>query len=481
MIAAAPPSAAALWRWGRLALAGAFALALALVLYLAWAAPERLPLVPAVLAAGGVLYGLSRHPLLNLAVVLGGFVLVVGYSRGLNLLEVLYGLYALGFLAHWFATRLLLYRADVLDTPEAKALFLFLVGMTASVALAAFYGAPPASILSEWTALVMIGFFFPVREACVRYRHGPAVLLLVLGWIGLYVAVRNALDYQSGLNNAKYLFQIAKGRVIMNDNLLMVVSFFTLTFMVFAPRRWQRLVLLVGFLVTFGGLILTQSRALWVAFLFGSALLFAFVPRRHKRRMLALGLASVVITVGAAYLLLGDVLPLIVAGLLDRAASLGQGVDMSLRSRLVEAQGAFAYIKRSPVLGLGLGTPFQYFDIITQTNVTRNFIHNGYVGLWYRFGVWGFALMLFFWVRSLGRGFALFRRAEAPLLLRTAALAAATCLATLLVTTNTSNPFFLKDSVFIFGFITGLIGGAHARAQRPAPGPLRPPSEATPA
>lgn len=464
------PTPQALWNWGRLVVGAGFGLGLALVLYLVRAAPAALPYLPAVLVGGIIAWNLFQRPLLNLGVVLAGFVLVTAHTKGINVLEVFYGLYALGFLAHWFVTRLFFYRERIVDTPEAGALFVFLVCVsTVSIGLSLLYGAHPGLILSEWTALVMLGFFFPVREACVRYRHGAVVILVCLAWIGLFVAVRNGLEYRAGLNSAKYLFQILRGRVITNDNLLMAVSLFSLTFLVFAERWRHRLLLLVGFLLAFGSLLVTQSRALWVSFFFGAFMLLLFVRGRQRKRLVAFGLVGAGGLLGLGFLFIGDVLLVIIGGLIERAATLGAGTsDFSVQTRVVEASGAFAHIVQNPVLGHGLGVPFRFFDIENQVTVERTFIHNGYVSLWYRFGLWGPALFLFFWFRVLGRGLAVFRQSGAWSVLRLSGLAATVTLAAFLLSTNTSNPFFLKDTTLLFGVIAGLACGAYARARHTA-------------
>lgn len=460
----------AFWNWGRLVLGGAFALSLLLIVFFTWTAPQYALVVPVLLAAAALAWVLFQHPLLNLGVVLAGFVTVAHYNEGISLVEAVYGVYALGFLAHWFATRFFLYRDRVLDTPAARALFLFLVGATLIIPLSILLGARPANIMGEWIALAFLGFYFPIREACARYRHGTAVVVVLLGWVGLYVSIRNGLDYRAGLSSAKYLFQIVKGRVITNDALLLAASLLGIVFLVYAERWRDRALLLGGFLAAFAGLILTQSRAGWVAFLFGTGILFVLARPVHRKRLALYGLVGIAAILGAGFFFLGNALWLILAGLFERAATLGQGAgqDISFMSRFVEAEGALARLRESPLLGMGLGVSYQFFDIISQTTVERHFIHNGYVGLLYRFGVWGFGLVMFFWFASIWHAFKAFRWSTLPSVPRVSALAALLCLVCFLLTAFTSNPFFLKDTTLLFGIITGIAGGVEAR-QRHAP------------
>ena len=468
------PTADVVGRWGRWLLTSGLVLGLALVLYLAWSLPEALPFVPLALLGGIALWYLFRRPLLNLCVVLALFVLTADYQAGFQATEVLYGLYYLGFLAWWFLLHLFVYKGwdEVFSVPEAKALFLFLVLITLSLPLGLLFGGVFRTAISEWAALTMLAFYFPVKEACVRYRHGAAAVLAVLLLIGTFVAVRNVVNYQAVLLHTARLGE-AGGRVVTNDNLLMAASLVSLVFLTFARRWRERLVLAPFFLLFFGGLILTQSRGYWVAFAAGTLFMFVVIDGRHRRRMLALGLAGGVLLAALGAIFLGDFLLSVLDGLVGRVASLGTAVtaDLSLVNRFRESAAAWEYIERNPILGHGLGVPYTFYDLILGVTNKNSFIHNGYVGLWYRFGVWGLALVLFYWARSAWHGLRAFRMQPGPSVPPLSGLAAAVVLAAFTLSTVTSNPFHLNDATFIFGVLTGLGSGAYRRLA-PAPAGL---------
>lgn len=455
------------WNWGRVVLGGAFTLGLLILVYLTWKGSEALLFFPGVLLGGAAALYLFRRPTLNLYAVLAGFVLVAAHTKGISALETLYALYVLTFLVHWFFTRLVLYQDRIFEVPEARALLLFLVGATALIPVSIFLGAPPTSVGREWIAVLFLGMYFPVRETCIRDEHAVRNILLLGGWIGIFVSLRNLMIYRAGLNDAEYLFEIAKGRVSMNPDLLMVVSIMALVFVVLANSWRLRLPLLATLLLFFGSLIITQSRALWVTFFLAAGVMFLLVRRPYKLRMLVLGVVGLGGIALIAILVLGDALWFVVMGLIDRVFTLGDAPtkDLSLWSRVVEARGAFARIAENPILGHGHGVTFRFFDVIDQMTVDRTFIHNGYVGLLYRFGVWGLVLVLYFWLRSAWRAIQAFRLEQAPIFLRFVGLGTALCLGAFVITTNTSNPFFLKDTFLIFGVLTGLASGIYERAR----------------
>lgn len=455
----------AFWNWGRFVLASGLAFGLLIVVFLTWKAPGVLPYFLLMLLGGAGLWYLFRHPLLNLIVALAGFVLIVAHTEGINVLEVLYGLYYLGFLAHWFVTRVFLYREHVFQEPEEKALLIFLIGVTLMLPLSFLYGAPFGAAFSEWTALLFLFSYFPVKEAFVRYRTAPWWILGALCWVGLFVAVRNGLMYQQALGNAEMAWQIARGRVVMNDNLLMVFTTMSLVLVTFAGYRLRLLPALGFFLTIFTGLILTQSRGNWLAFLLGAFAMFLVIDRSSKRRLVGLALVGFACFVGSGLIFFSEYVHLIFAGLVDRFASLQTAAtdDISLVNRFRETAAAWEHILRNPILGRGMGVPYAFFDLAHMATDRDAFIHNGYVSLWYRFGLWGLGLVLFIWARLAWRGLQAFRIQSGDTVARLYGLAAVGGLTALTLTTLTSNPFYLKDATFIFGILLGLAGGAYHR------------------
>ena len=138
----AGPSDRWLGNWGSLLLWGGFGFIFLILLYITWAAPEALPFLPVVFVAGAVAIVVFRYPLLNLAAVMCGFVLIVGFSAGLGVFEALYGLYYLSFLAYWFFTRGILNGETICRRREERVLLLFLILATATVPLSSEMIAP---------------------------------------------------------------------------------------------------------------------------------------------------------------------------------------------------------------------------------------------------------------------------------------------------------------------------------------------------
>lgn len=463
----------AFWRWGRLVLGAGLALGLLLVVFFAWAAPDLLLYFPIVLLAGAGAWFLFRHETLNLCMVLAGAVLIAQLEEGLQATEVLYGLYYLTFLAYWFGTRLLIYgeHNEVFRTGESRAIFLFLILVTLSIPLSLFAGSSAKGLLSEWIAYAMLGLYFPVKELCARHRHGVKYVLLVIGWIGLFTAVKNLVNYQAILASATQAWQIVKGRVSANDTLLAFPSLFYLVLLIFSDRWRTRLPLLLAFLLYFSGLILTQSRGYWVSFLLGAFVMFVLVDRRYRLRLAGFGALGFLGAIGLGAIFVPEYLFLILSALGERFVSLGSAgsSDISLINRFYESAAVWEYIKDNPILGHGMSRKYFYFDITEQATRVDWFIHNAYVALWYKFGIWGLGLVVYFWAMSWWRGIQAFRTRHAELLPRLAGLGATMCLTAMALAANTSNPFGLDDSVFIFSVACGVAAGSARRVSLSTP------------
>ncbi len=458
----------AFWKWGRALLAASLVFGLVLVALIAWKASYLAPFFPLALAAlSGALF-LFKRPALNLYVALAAFVLITGYSEGLQIQEALYGMYFLAVLAYWFISRIFFYRDRLIHAPEDAALLFFLLYAGASAVWGMLFGAQVSTIIGELLVLVMLAFYFPVKEQCARSQRGTLIVLGIIFWFALFVSLRNVLEYRAALSSATKLYQIATGRVALNEVLLMMPALAFLVMLLYA-RRWHTGVVLLGcFMIVFAGLILTQSRGYWAAFLLGGMALFVLTDRRRKGRILLLMFGGMAVVFLLGLLLFADFMTTIVGGVIERFSSLGTAItsDVSLVNRFYETAAVWERIQTNPILGHGVGAPYQYFNITVDATRAWAFVHNGYAGLWFKFGLVGLGLMLYFWGRSIWNGVRLFRMQTAPRLLRLAGLSAALCLIGEALVANTSNPFLISDATLMIALWGSLASGGLAYAER---------------
>ncbi|MEQ9104994.1 MAG: O-antigen ligase family protein [Rhodothermales bacterium] len=453
-----------LLNWGRFLLGGALALGLLVTVYLTALAPDLLPALPILLLAGLAGWWLFTHPLANLFVVLCAFVLVASHEEGIQATEALYALYFLAFLGHWVVVHLFMRKDHVIRTREDQALILFLAFMTLSIPLTLVFGGSLKGALTEWLAYMLLGLYFPVRAAVQSSRRGVMVVLVGVAFVGFFVLIRNALNFQEIIVDATAPWQVARGRVITNSALILVPSFIALGLFL-AARTVRELALWFGFFMMFvAGLLLTQSRGYWLAFAVGAFVIFLLVGAPSRRRLLWSGIVSLLGVVSVAYILFPDAFLLMATGMINRLFSIGSAIstDPSMVNRYLESQAAMEHVKSNPILGHGMGTPFRFYDITWEYSMNRAFIHNGYVSLLFKFGLWGTGLVLFFLGAIFVRSTQSFRRKLGSRTHQAMALGVAGCLAAFSILTITSNPFYLKDTLFILGVLSGIGGGAWA-------------------
>jgi O-antigen ligase len=440
-----------------------------------WAAYDYLFLIPAALLGGLALAFLARDELYLLCAILGAFAVVSGYEAGFQLEEALYGVLYLSYLAYWFASRFFFYRDHILRSPIDVALFLFLLYVTASFGLTFVLGGDPILMISEWLSLTMISFYFPAKELIRRDPRAPKALLLTLAWIALFIVLRNYWIYQTDLSSAEALWQIAVNRVPMNEHVLMMGTLGTLVFWLYT-KGLSRLVLLGLFMLLLGGVVIGQSRSVWVSTLLGVVVIFFMIDRVHKVRLLLAGGIAGTMLIGFAYFFLEDVVFLVLGGLIDRFSSLETAAsqDISLINRFVEAGAAWEAIKQNPLLGHGFGVSFRYYSLVKEFTYETSFVHNGYVGVLYRHGLVGFVLLFTYYLGSIWRGLRLWF-SQQPLLYRLMGLIVVACLVAESLVGNTENPFATSEKTLMIGLL-----GAMASASQGVSFSLRPTSAAAP-
>ncbi|MEX0821208.1 MAG: O-antigen ligase family protein, partial [Rhodothermales bacterium] len=324
--------------------------------------------------------------------------------------------------------------------------------------------------ISEWLAITMLAFYFPIKEICIRRgdRFPQKPLLMSLGFIALFIAFRNFWYYKRGLAEAEFLWEIATGRVVMNEHVLLMAALVALTFLLYSRKKLPTVGLLGVFAVLAAGVVIGQSRAVWISFLLGAAVIFFCVDRRKKVQILLLGLLGLAAIIGTGALLFDDFFTVIVAGLADRFFSLQTAVteDLSLINRFIEMGAAWEHIRLNPIVGHGFGVPIKYYSLVYEWTHEASFIHNGPVGVWYRHGLIGLVLLSVFYIGSILAAFRLVRGEAVTRFDRTLAIAVLAAFAAESLVGNTENPFATSDKTLFIAALAGFVAASWHRARQ---------------
>ena len=409
-----------------------------------------------------VVYAYKRE-YLNLFLVLSAFVLITDNEPGIQLAEAAYGAYFLSFLSLWYIKHLFFYRTVILEHREDWALSLFLFYAVLSAFWSVMFGAKPGQLMGESLMLAMFLFYFPVKEVCLMNPNAVKYVFGVLLWLGFFVFVRNVLMYKKGLSSATYLWQIATGRIAMNEVLQMAPALVFLVLFVHVKSLKLKIGSLLLTLCFLGGLVLTQSRGYWVSFLIGAVTLFFLTDRKSKIVILKLAVYTTTLLVVVSLLFFNKEFLIIAGGVTERFGSLFTAItrDVSLVNRFHEAKAVWQLIKVNPIIGYGMAAPYRYYNLIDDVTRVWSYVHNGYVWLFFHYGLMGGGLMLSFLFGILYQAFQLFKSPLTPPRYRLVAVIAIVCYLAQLVVANTSNPFTLTDSILILTLLGGAVSAGH--------------------
>lgn len=460
---------------GRQALWLLFGGGVSLVLLLAWKAPGLLPAVPLLLLGGVSVVFVVRRPLLNLYLVVGGFAAILSQNEGVQWYEAGYGLYLLGYTAGWLTYRMLLCRERVLRSATDYLLVFFLVYATATIALNPVFGGSLFQAAREWATMTIFGLYFPIKEAARRHEDALQRILLMFFFIAVFIALRNFYQYYLGLQSAEALWEIMQNRERLNERILMVAALFSAVQFLYAERRLTRVghAGLVSLLLA--GIIAGQSRAVWVSFLLGLGVLFLVTDRRRKGQIVFVGLVGFAAALVMGAVLLDDFFSVVITGLAERFTSLGSATtdDVSLVNRFHEWRVAWGEILRSPILGRGFGVSFSFFNMTYEATQWKTYIHNAYLGLWYRHGLIGLAALLTFFGGQVWHAVQLYR-SDAPRRARVVAIMGLAALAALALAATTEPMLLDDDGVFVLMMPAALIAGMHQRWRDDSDPPVHP-------
>ena len=438
-----------------------------------WLVAEGSLLVWAVPAAVAVGLGLAiarPSPFAQAALVLTLLTLQFRGEQGTTPLEVASGLALVAYIGYWYLDTWLRRRRVVTSLFDVAALTWGTVGLAAGVVLGLLFGANAYDFRADVLATIPFLLYLPLKDLCARHRHGPLLLMGALVAYGIVGTIQSAFFLRQVITGATAVWEIADARFASSET--GVTAGLLLCFAAFATARGSaaRVVALVLAGGLFGGLVLSKSRGFWVAAMLGLAALVVACRPAERRRLLVAAVLGVGTLAAFALLLFPDQVAVIAGGSLDRLSTLASaGQDVSLLNRFAETRAAWDRILANPVLGYGWGVQFSYYGMLVDGTVTWSFLHNGYVSLWYKTGLWGLALMMFVWVGAVVRGAAAGRSAALPALERAGAFGAMATLVAFSLAAITSNPFSILDQMLVATVALALAHGAADRARfRPA-------------
>lgn len=458
------------WWGGLAALVGVASLALLVSALVVSTSPAVALAIPLALVA--VLAAAVWAPRSPAGAFVGVMLLSMGIlvnQDGLQLHEVAFALAHVSYLGWWFTSRAFIYDGRIARDRLDLALLVFMAFALSSFWLTVLFGGSLSAAVSEAVSLSLLLLYFPIRELCERSDRGLWICLGVVFAFGAFGCARVLVNFRLSIQDVEYAWEVARGRVTMNELLLFNAATLALALSI-VSERWRRFLILGGAFGAYAiALVLTQWRAYYVALALAIGVAFVFAPSAGRRRGALLVVGGGLVAAGVAWLLLGDNLQLVALGLFDRLASIAtaSSQDPSLINRFLESNSIVTRIWESPILGHGMGVDFGFYDINFRGTWFKTYAHNTYYTLLFKYGAFGLALVLVVWLGTIGTMWRAQRHAGP--LDRGAALFVMCSLSALLVSSTVAPVLLNDDTVIAFALLFGI--GAGVRARRAALSP----------
>ncbi|MFK7844482.1 MAG: O-antigen ligase family protein [Rhodothermales bacterium] len=448
-------------QWGNFALLLCFTFGLFVLAMATWLYSSYLAVLPLAILLGITAGILLKDPLRALSLTLLGFFLILRKDPTLAILEMVFHAYLIGYLIYWFVSRSFFYKQTVLKDAADWLFFLYLVYTTCTLYLTIVFGGKIAIAISEWVPMTVFAIYFPIKEACYRHENGVRIILGSVCALALILVALNFYEYYTDLTSAVELWRIAEERVRSNELLMMTMVIGLGVHVVYAPSNKYRLFALALLIPFAAGVLITQSRSLWVATALGGGITFLVSEGKQRRRLLLLGTGGLLAILFIGFIFLNEYFLLVFTSFLDRFSSLQTATskDISLINRFSEWSAAWEAIKLSPVLGHGYGVQFRFFDLTREVTMVKSHIHSVYIGVFYRHGLIGLGLIGTFYLMSIKKAFFLVKFQGTSFQDKLLAIGALSCLVSISLAATTESLLLVDPGTITIALVTGLVAG----------------------
>ncbi|MBI4551830.1 MAG: O-antigen ligase family protein [Candidatus Latescibacteria bacterium] len=407
------------------------------------------------LAVCGVLIWCFMSPVWGLCLMTALSFLFLRSTEYITWQEVVYAVLCATVISGWVARRLAAGQSFAVTWIDRVLIWFLLIGVL-SIVPAVLYGNALLKWFREFIPFLM---FVPYLVVVTTVRRTRQVRWLCLSFVllGLIMGVLNLIEYRTNVVNARYVWELLAGRRALNEPLFFTSLTILMTLVAFEGFRGWRTVgyftLILFFIVA---LAVTFSRGYWVAT--GVALLVAFpqIPARRRRAAIGYLVGLTLAGLGLALLLAGPIVVEIASVVAERFGSItGATLDISIKQRLAESTAVLRLIAANPVVGYGLGFLFSFYSLI-PAELPTFYVHNVYLYIWLKLGVFGLATFLVFYLSVLVHGYRAYRSLDHPFL-KPLVLGIVSVMIAMLPLSLSSPQFIQKDSILFLSLGMGIV------------------------
>lgn len=291
-------------------------------------------------------------------------------------------------------TGLLLVKGEIPRQSAIDAwLMVFICLLPYGVILGVLNSASPEVIFND-TRFFMFLLAYPALMSFMKYHAFRSSIFVALLIVAFTVLVENIYNYQEILLNATMEWQAEKARSTTSEFVLMTAATFFFALGSTVQSFWKRLLCVLPVIAFIVGLIITQSRGFWIACLLSFFVVFLVSTRFEKGRVLLVSTITFSL-LGIGLVIFSQEYLTVIGGLGARVASFSSlGLDISLIERARESNTILELVGRNPIAGYGLGVEYDRWFLVPMHVEATSYIHNGYLNLWFKFGLIGLITIL---------------------------------------------------------------------------------------
>ena len=384
-------------------------------------------------------------------------------AEGVTTSDIIFGGFYFGSLYIWLFWYSLIKKRKLIKSTGDWFIFAFLFLMILNLFIALFNEVSALEWLRPSVMFSLILYYFPIREYfqekknLKRFLFIVALSVLEMDYIQYYEYIKVSQNYQ-------YAYEMLHSE-------RNVQTYFTagtiagMIFCIFEKNMIKRIIYLIFTSLTLGAVISTFARTYWIYLLFSTVIIFLLSGKIQKLRIFGYSITMSILISFLIFFLYKDNSKIFVRGLEYRLQSSTQGKkDISLQSRFAEYKVEYDFIKQFPLGGNGSGKLFHFYDPVNSNSKITNYQHNGYLLLFYRFGIPLGLIYIFILYYFMHKGYKnLFNQKDK--FNKIISITSFLTLTLLIVANLVSSQFYTRDAVFILAISIALINIAEKNKQ----------------
>ncbi|HKJ46452.1 MAG TPA: hypothetical protein VJ991_11550, partial [Balneolales bacterium] len=234
-------------------------------------------IIPAIGLAALFIAVIIRNPVYFIYLYFLSFALFLENNPGLQNTDILFFTLTIIFFGLYLLPTIITGEATV-ETSIDKWYILFVIFLIFGFFNGLFYSQSRFHTFSDMTYFIGVALFFPFKKH-FKSETFQKIIFSILVLICFFVLIRNFLNYREIIISANVQWQLQKARVATNEIILLTGAILALICSAYTTQKVVKLLLFIIYALFLAGLILTQSRGYWVAFLV-ILLVFYFVSEK---------------------------------------------------------------------------------------------------------------------------------------------------------------------------------------------------------